>query len=141
MEALGINWLNMGIYSVMFGIIFWAIKTKLVPQLDTAMSKRQDEIDKSIKLSKMTEENAKEMEIEKEKMLKKMQMEHKQKMNEILEKANMEAKDILEKAKAKSKELIKSGEKLVEDERKNLDKELIEKIELMAKKGLIWTKK
>lgn len=141
MEALGINWINMGIYSVMFGIIFWVIKTKLVPQLDSAMSKRQDEIDKSILLSKKAEENAKNMEIEKEKMMKKMQAEHKQKMDEILEKANMEAKEILEKAKTKSKELIKNGEKLIEDERKNLDKELIKKIELMTKKGLIWTKK
>lgn len=141
MEALGINWINMGIYSVMFGIIFWAIKTKLVPQLDNAMAKRQDEIDKSVLLSKKAEENTKKSEEEKEKMIKVMHIEHKKKMDDILEKANMEAKEILEKAKIKSKEIIKNGEKVVDDERLNLNKELEDTIAMMAKKGLIWTKK
>jgi F-type H+-transporting ATPase subunit b len=141
MEALGINAINMAIYSVMFGIIFWAIKTKLVPALDKSLGERQKEIDKALALSKKMEETLKKTGEENEKTLKKMQLENKEKMEKIMEKANADAKDILEKANAKAKSIVKSGETLIEEERKNLDKELEAKIASMAKKGLIWTKK
>lgn len=141
MEALGINFINMVIYSVMFGILYYVIKTKLVPKLDDALSTRQKEIEKSLTLSKKAEETLKKIEEDQEKMMKKLHIEHKQKMESILIKANSEAKEIIDEAKVKSKNLIKSGEKLIDDERKKLDKELENKIALMAKKGLIWTKK
>jgi len=141
MEALGINFINMAIYSAMFGILYYVIKTKLVPKLDEALSTRQKEIEKSLTLSKKAEDTLKKIEAEQEKVMKKLHVEHKQKMENILMKANSEAKQIIEEAKIKSKNLIKSGEKLVDEERKKLDRDLENKIALMAKKGLIWTKK
>lgn len=141
MEALGINFINMAIYSAMFGILYYVIKTKLVPKLDEALDRRQKEIEKSLTLSKKAEETLKKIEEDQEKMMKKLHVEHKQKMESILVKANSEAKEIIDEAKIKSKNLIKSGEKLIDEERKKLDKELESKIALMAKKGLIWTKK
>lgn len=141
MEALGINFINMAIYSAMFGILFYVIKTKLVPKLDEALSIRQKEIDKSLILSKKAEDTLKNIELEQEKIMKKIHIEHKKKMESILVKANDEAKEIIEEAKQKSKQIIKNGEKILDGERIKLDKDLENKIAFMAKKGLIWTKK
>jgi F-type H+-transporting ATPase subunit b len=145
MDALGINLLNIIVYSVLFLIIFLVLKIFFVPKMEKALEDRQKEIAKGLKFSEETDQLRQDIETEKEKVLTQARSQKKEILAASKKQADEEYKTLISQAKEKSNQIIADAQNIISMDNEKIkseidtqvNKKILEKLGKLAQDGKI----
>lgn len=145
MESLGINFLNIIVYSLFFLLLYILIKIKFVPGIEKALTLRQKEIEKGLKMAQDADSLKAEIEIEKQAILNQAKNQKKEILLSARKQVNEESRQIIAEAKEKAGQIIGEAqnvinldnEKLQEKINSMVDNKLKDKLEGLASQGKI----
>ncbi|MDP4010150.1 MAG: ATP synthase F0 subunit B [Candidatus Shapirobacteria bacterium] len=145
MDALGINLLNIIVYSVLFLIIFLVLKIFFVPKMEKALEDRQKEIAKGLKFSEETDQLRQDIETEKEKVLTQARSQKKEILAASKKQADEEYKTLISQAKEKSNQIIADAQNIISMDNEKVkseidtqvNKKILEKLGKLAQDGKI----
>lgn len=128
MDAFGINITSISIYIILFTILYIVIDRYLIKNLVRTIEKRQEEIDKGIKLTEDVEKRISDIEQE----YKSRMEEAAKEVRELITNAKKQGAEMktaeVEKGKKEAETIVAKAMQTVETERENLKKEIKDEV-------------
>lgn len=134
MEALGINLINIIIYTVLFVVVYLVLKKYLLSKLMEMIEKRQKTVKDTIELKNNLQKEQEELESKQKEVIAETRAAAKEELAQMRKEAEADKLKLLQQAKTEAQEIIAKAEKRLAQEREKMTVEMNEKVELAVKK-------
>jgi len=143
MESLGINFLNIIVYSLIFLTLYLVLKIKFIPNIEKALSERQKIIEKGLSFAQELNQRKELIETERKNILAEAQKQKEEHLAIARKQIDEEHYQIVTSAKEKATQIIDEARNIVSLENKTtadrinkvVDEKTMAKIKLLASQG------
>ncbi len=129
MDALGINVINILIYSLVFLVLYIILNKFLFNKILNFLEKRKQDIQDTIKLKKNLQEKHENLENQTKIIKSKAQKQAEKQATQIISTAKKEKQEILKTAKLESEQIIQKANQRLELEKEKQEKQFQKQIE------------